>query len=541
MTSFLNKVFDYIKRQDISISQYLLGLLGIIFVRYLLEVISSPTPNHNIPLDPSTIIHYGLSYIATVLGLACIAIFLTKDRLNVLKVILFGSTLLWLGPTLDLILTLGKGSTILYIFSTPKQLLVDFFNFFGPQVTLGLRIEIFVIILLAAAYVWASERNVKKTILAGVLTYIFIFFIFAIPSLIYIFGNTAISPNPNINSVISTLTKDIFNSNIVYNTIDPTLSFGTPFRAFELGFNKLISQIYIILSFIFGAFLFFKTEKDKFITIIKNSRPERVLFYFTLVAIGMGHAFKLGLGEASNWIDYMSIIVLAISWYSAWMFAVHTNDVVDESIDKISNPERPIPEKTMHGEEMLQTSYIWLALSLLGSYSVGYFPFILNLTFTMAYFVYSCPPLRYKRIPILSSFLISIACLSSVMAGFFFLAKDKTMTDFPALLSIGIILIFTLATNIRDIKDIEGDKKEGIYTLPVIFANHGRKIVAGMFALSFLLMPYFFSSYTLYIFAIPASIVGYFIVVRNPYREKYIFYLYFVFILATIISTGSFF
>lgn len=258
--------------------------------------------------------------------------------------------------------------------------------------------------------------------------------------------------------------------------------------------------------------------------------------YLTLLFIGMIYSIKLGLGGIYNWVDIMSVIILAISWYSAWMFAVHTNDITDVKTDSVSNPSRPITSKKLDVIEMREISYIWLVLSLFGSFSVGYCTFFLNLVFTAAYYIYSVPPLRLKRVPILSSFLISIACLSTVLAGFFFLSISKVAITFPVMFAVGIVTIFTLAVNIRDLKDVAGDKTEGINTLPVLFEKNGRKIVGILFSLAFLLVPIFLSFYALYLIAIPASIVGYILVMRDPYQEKYIFDLFFVFLVLLVIS-----
>ena len=135
----------------------------------------------------------------------------------------------------------------------------------------------------------------------------------------------------------------------------------------------------------------------------------------------------------------------------------------------------------------------------------------------------------------LSSFLISVACLVTVLAGFFFISIDKRIQTFPILFALGIVVIFTLATNIRDIKDIEGDGKEGILTIPTIFKKNGVKIVGILFAVSFLLTPIFLSFYLLYFIAIPAGVIGYVLVNKKPYNEKSIFMLYFVFFALTII------
>jgi 4-hydroxybenzoate polyprenyltransferase len=88
-------------------------------------------------------------------------------------------------------------------------------------------------------------------------------------------------------------------------------------------------------------------------------------------------------------------------------------------------------------------------------------------------------------------------------------------------------------------KDIDGDTVENIKTLPVIFRKNGDKIVGALLAASFILVPVVFSFYSLYILALPAAFIGYKITTRKPYKEKYIFFLYFYFLVATILLIGG--
>ena len=85
-------------------------------------------------------------------------------------------------------------------------------------------------------------------------------------------------------------------------------------------------------------------------------------------------------------------------------------------------------------------------------------------------------------------------------------------------------------------KDIEGDKKAGIKTVPIIFGDIWGPRVVGIFAsVSFLLIPIFMGSYVLFASAIPASLVVYYFINRKPYFEKYIFRTYFAFILTSFL------
>ena len=324
--------------------------------------------------------------------------------------------------------------------------------------------------------------------------------------------------------------KVIVQSTINHNTLREGVFSVTSARFFELGFDKLMSQILFILSFTFGILLFWKMETKKFWVVIKNARVERISFYILLVICGMGFAYINQLGNPLVWSDSFGIICLLISWGALWMHAVHANDIADVEIDRISNSDRPLIKNEVSSEEMREVGYVWLVLALLGSWCAGFYPFFMSLVYVVASTVYSSPPLRLRRFPIVSSFLISIACLATILAGFFFVSVQKQILAFPLLLSVGVIIMVTLAINVKDMKDIEGDKAEGILTLPILFGENGPRVVGLCFALSLLLAPIFLAFYALYIIAIPCAIIGYRLIVKKPYREKPIFVLRFIFL-----------
>jgi len=145
------------------------------------------------------------------------------------------------------------------------------------------------------------------------------------------------------------------------------------------------------------------------------------------------------------------------------------------------------------------------------------------------------PPLRLKRVTALSTFLISIACLVTILAGFFFVSINKVVATFPVLFVIKILIIFTLGVSIKDMKDVEGDGVNGIKTVPVIFGKNGPWVVGVFFGLSVLLVPIFISFYLLYIIAIPTAIIGYKLVTKTPYKEKSVFILYFSYLILSVI------
>ena len=252
-------------------------------------------------------------------------------------------------------------------------------------------------------------------------------------------------------------------------------------------FNGGIAYFYYFIDLILmvGWMMCYRCELLK--QCIKNSRPERALHYFLLIALGLFTAIGLEHGQPfANWIDVLAFCLLLTAYFFAWLFAISVNDVVDIDIDRISNKNRPLVTEKISKKEMQGVGTFFLIWSLVGAYLIGPWAFFSIIMFTAAYYIYSAPPLRLKRVPLVGTFLISLACLSAVTAGFYFASGIQLASAFPARLILIVLLGFTLAANIKDIKDVDGDRAEGIATIPTIFKGHtGKAIVGAMLAIAF--------------------------------------------------------
>ena len=534
----LDKLLEQTKNQEITIVQWMMGFIGIVFIRFIFESLSSPTSSGLIPSDAYTLIHYGLFWITLVLGLIIVVGFFSKDYLLTSKIALFGLPVIWLAPIFDIIISRGGGFVQSYIFDSHGKLLFDFITFFGPSLTrgatYGMRIEMIFVLAGVGWYLWKISKNIYRSVVGVFFVYTLGFVVGALPGIMYTLSH--VSTPDTLFEILNYFRNLVVESTISHNTLREGMLSVSPERFFELGFDKLFSQILFIISFFLGGWLFWKINSKKFWAVVKNCRPERVGSYLALLLCGVGFAYINRFGNPFLWVDLLGIICLLISWVGLWMYAVHNNDIADIGIDKISNTERPLIKKELDREDMLETGYVWLAVALLGAWNAGFYPFFMSLVYISASHIYSSPPLRLRRFPVISSFLIGVASLATILAGFFFVSFDKQIQTFPIFLSVGIVIMATLAINIKDMKDIEGDRVNGIVTLPVLFRENGPKIVGLCFGLSFLLVPIFLSFYLLYIFALPASIIGYRLVVKKPYREKPTFVLRFVFLACVGIS-----
>ncbi|MCK9344706.1 MAG: UbiA family prenyltransferase [Candidatus Pacebacteria bacterium] len=518
-----------------SIPQWIAGFTVIVIIRAFLEINANPQ-NAVIGIENSSRVHFVIFFaLITLLFALTVSIFAKQRGNTVINLALYGLPIIFIAPIADIMISGGKGAHMSFIFDTGSKLFNDFLLFggVGNGASTGMQIEVLLILSAIGWYVWAKTKKIMLAIGAVLSSYTLLFIVAALPSVLYMIS--ALGQDGALATYsYDFIEKSVVASNIPTNILNEALSYPSPARLITLGTTALFSQTLFILLFVVGLAWFWYAHSRIAKVIFKNIRTSRILLGLGLIALGAFTAHSV-FSVVFTWVDWVSLAVLEISWFGACMYAIHVNDIADIEIDKISSPERPLPKGDISIKEMHDIGLVWLILSLVGAYLVGYHAFFMSTIFTSAYYLYSAQPLRLKRIPVLSSFLISIAVLVTFLAGFFFASPDKSITEFPLLYALGIIIVFTLGVNIRDIKDVEGDRAAGIQTLPVIFGKHGRHIVGALLALSFILAPLFLPFFTSYAVAIPTAIVGYWLCIKNPYEEHYIFILFFVFCVASIL------
>lgn len=527
----MRKFISKLEGVPLTLQQWVAGIFGILFIRFLLEQLSSPLPPGLLIIE--TRLHHCFSFLAIGLSLgACVMCFLPKKALGIGKLIMFGMIITWLPPIADLIHSWGRGSHIDYLTGTPKEMIRNYFLFFGPfeerGITFGIKLEIFIILCVIFYYIKYHTGSLWKACLCVWVAYSVTFFNFAFSSFV-VWGNDIFlgkfSWDSNVKDELGYLGEWATLSARNFNFLMPPFSFSA---VNDVSF----SMMYYVFLIGLAAFFFGCYDKKKLTAVLKNSRWERVLHYGLMIGLGMMLAMRLANGSYENNVfNFLYLCVLFLTFYFAWMFAVGVNDVEDVAIDKVSNPRRPFVAGQLSMEDMRATNFFFLMSTLIGGYLLGVPTFFFVLTFTFAYYIYSAPPLKLKRAPILAPFLISIACFSACMAGFLTLSPTRIIAEFPLKWALLLLAIFTLAANVKDIKDIAGDREAGILTLPVIFGEkRGRMLIGGLVAISFLLMPTILKNMILFNIAIFFALGSYFWITSEKYKEWVLFVGYYIYL-----------
>lgn len=474
--------------------------------------------------------HYAYAFLAiSALFMVIMRIFTNLSLHEIIVSSTFALLIIWIPPVFDLASSGIGGHTIGYIFVSGPELLARFTMFFGANTTtgatLGVQLEIILALIICFTYIFLITKNIWRSLGATISFYCAIFFLFNLPSFIALALPAGATP-------FDTIARALADSNIIQNNIHPEWS-TTRLALVHLGFNKAMAGVHIIIVMLSVVLLAYLDMRTKFIAVAKNSRVLRLACYCLMFVFG-----SLLAGEnLGGWVDIQGYILALISIVCACIFSICQNDLHDEEIDRISNASRPLVSGKLSREDMSLVSKIFLLFSLMTAYVAGHYVLVFISIFILLYYIYSNPPLRLKRIPILSSLLIGLACMSLIMAGFFLMSEDKNIVAFPVELILPTILLFTLASSIRDIKDVEGDSASGIYTLPVLLGvEKTKKLLGGLMFIPILISPVFFDSATLWLPAIVTSILSWYFINAKNYAEWKIFVLYIIYFTIIIVS-----
>ncbi len=507
----------------------------IVFIRMCMENFSSRSPLSIVVSDIQAQVHHILFFFVTLLLYSVIIhFFSSRDIARVLKVMIFGFMVIWISPIMDMILSKGAGFEMAYLFKPTTDLVFDFFTYFGPMtlpgVTIGLRIEGVFIFGLTFLYVkWATGR-IDKAIFATICVYSMTFLLSALPHFLGFDGtNTSIS--------IAVL---IHNSLMGQNFIDAPIGFSTIQRTVNMYFDGIMTQTLYLLLVPTTYYLARMWDKQKVYAIIKNSRPERFLFYFSMILLGMALGFERNstLLQHINWLDIANIGTLFTAYYFAWMYAVGVNDIVDVESDSVTNTDRPLVTKEITIDEQKFSNAIFLFLAILGAYIAGQYPYIMVVTCVALSYIYSSPPLQLKRFAIINPFLISLAALTAVFSGFYTIHTSPLLEAFPITWALLIVVVITLLANVKDIKDYEGDKRAGVFTIPVLFGvEKAKRIIGWMTVFALICVPLISGVSGLWLPSLVFGLISYKRIQKITGTDVGLFKVYFAYIVVCVLWT----
>lgn len=173
-----------------------------------------------------------------------------------------------------------------------------------------------------------------------------------------------------------------------------------------------------------------------------------------------------GAAAGTRWPMILAGVVLAGPLVCAASQAV--NDWYDRHVDAINEPDRPIPSGRIPGNWGFRIAVVWTALSFGVAAMLGPVVLLAGIIGLALAWAYSAPPFRLKQNGWWGNSAVAISYEglpwftgAAIMAAAF---PDWRIVVVALLYSFGAHGIMTL----NDFKSVEGDKREGVDSLPVL-------------------------------------------------------------------------
>lgn len=494
---------------------WLLVFLGIVSLRLFLDnlVAHSASISFKLEMDLHNFLFFGLLFMLIWLFLSLI-LGLRPSRLSFLMI--WACLLIDLPPILDLIKTGGSVYIGPYIYTSLKELKVEYLTVFGNLPTgmlyFGTKITFLMASLGIFFLVWLKTKNWIKGFLGLWGAYSLFFFMASFPSWLT-FANSFFRGSEKISQIGSVQ---------IFQFMSQVEVFSLAVANFEYGHIYNLSLIYFPLILILSIILFLLSESERLLAVLRNIRLPQCFYHLGLLFVGMGLGY-LAYPEnlTFNLFSFFAVLSLCGAVLLAWKASVVVNDIYDQAIDKVSNPSRPLPNKIFEIKDYAEFGIICFILSLIGGLVIGAkFAFLLLIYQILAFF-YSAPPFRLKRIPFLATLVSSWASLTIVFLGFFLFSGENNLEGLSWRIIFLLMLVLIFSLPLKDFKDIEGDRRARVWTIPVIFGEEmGRIIIGGGIFLSFVASVFFLNERKLFFWAIIFGALSFLIVVSEKIKAR---------------------
>jgi len=514
--------FTVTLNKKISFLSFAATFLLVIFLRVFIEQFiaeSAPIYPYEIVIEYIHNLYFFL--IAFILIWFVLSWILKVNPQKIIPVFTYSSLLIVLPPLFDMFRSKGQVYWSFYVLGNINDVFRQFFTFFGALpsgiVYFGTRIVYISVIILIFILIFVKTKKIANAILGSFLSYSILFFLGCFPSF-FVYANNFILGGKS--------PREISGFEIAAFWGYPGRIFGVSTGSINYSFPYRLDIIYyLILTFLIFS-LFYLISRDKLWAVIKNARYPQLIYHSGLFLIGMGLGLEAYPQNLSIDIFSLAAIVTSIVAISLnWIASLVPNDIYDFGIDEISNPDRPLPKKIFSEKEYWSFGTIVFLLSLLGGITLGFQFFFLLLAYQVTAWIYSSEPLRLKRYPIIATLLSSAASITVLFFGFILIAENQDIHNLSWRIIILLLISYTLALPIKDFKDIEGDKKYGIFTIPVIFGNKfSRQIIGTSIFISFMLSVFFLNENKLFFWSLLFGTISYLLINSKKISPRKIFW-----------------
>lgn len=499
LIKIVEKYSAFAEDTKIPFGYYLLTFVAYVTLRNFLEIFSDRTEIAIISFEGH--LHYFLFYLCLALTMALLFSVGTGEKIAKTVRLVAGSFFfIFLAPLIDLLLSGGQGFDMAYLLpGTHSNLLLRYLTFAGPfeekGITIGLKLEVAVLVVASFLYFRAKRVSILKSIFFSWIVYTVIFGYAIVPFVI----------------------KGILDLFGLFNYFD----------------SMLFVKFYLVLLFPLLLIVAYRWDRKAFASILQDIRPSRQLHALAMFAFGivLGPSF---LWSQEHLFD-LAVTILAIVW--GCVFVITTNNLADQAIDHWVNKQRPLINGAISHRDYQILAVVAGVLAIICAWATSYYALFTLVFFMGLYSVYSLPPVRFKRVPFFSKLTIAVNSLAFAMMGYVFAGGE--VTGFPPLVILWFLVFFTAAMNFIDLKDYEGDQRAGIKTLPVLWGlEKSQRVIGLFFLLACAAAPWAIGQMILLPPAICVGALQYWLINRKNYQEKWVFFAYLASFAILIIILG---
>ena len=270
--------------------------------------------------------------------------------------------------------------------------------------------------------------------------------------------------------------------------------------------------------------------------ILSDLRLPRILHYIILSFLGTAilHQHTPDIPLLPTLLSQFSF---AICLTYAALYAIISNNLADLEADRLTNPHRPHVLGTIDPATYHRAGLIAQALALTFAALLSWPMFIATAAISLGYYLYSCPPFRLKRIPILAKTIIGLNSLIVTVTGY--VLSGGKLTEFPLPWALFVLIPLSLSANFVDLKDTAGDRATGIRTLPVILGQRPATYLIALFTLlTYLCAGLLLDIPILWPLVMANAILHIFFLLRQPYREGPVFLAYLMGLIGLVVLLG---
>lgn len=324
---------------------------------------------------------------------------------------------------------------------------------------------------------------------------------------------------------------------ILFGGLTTILAGGRPEKVFVAGGilftdTQKYCALYLLLSAGVGYLYLRLLDPRNTAALVRAARPERMAFY------GMTAVFGFGLSIAGRRaafepgaFDYLGLVMIFLSMSFGFWCLQGYNDIFDIDIDRAIGKRNPL----LNGVPAWYHNpfcFALAALALLAALVINFSAFLIMSAYLMFGALYSMPPVRLKRVPVVSTLTIAVAVCLAIGVGFSIHHGNRALNAIPGRLLYPTLIAVTLGFTAKDIRHAAADRAAGVLTLPALF--YDRRTVAGRLPVALVIS----ASYLVYAAFLPAVLPGavlgalvtllYTILIRDP-RESFFFAVLFLF------------